>query len=144
MIFINCKAENIQWLLHICVYVGVPPVNLMAQNFGGLNLSSPPHVASIRQPANPMMVGNPMTMGMPASLTTGMPPSMTTGLQGGIPINQSMMGMNMNMGMAAPVMMGSMAGMGVPAVGMGLAHSITPAVGPPKQDAFANFGNFGK
>uniref|UniRef100_A0A3Q0STV5 Clathrin interactor 1 n=1 Tax=Amphilophus citrinellus TaxID=61819 RepID=A0A3Q0STV5_AMPCI len=104
----------------------LPPVNLLAQNFGGLNLSSPPHVTSIRQPANPMMVGNPLTMGMPATMTTGM------------------MGMNMNMGMAAPVMMGGMAGMGVPAVGMGLTHSITPAVVPPKQDAFANFGNFGK
>uniref|UniRef100_A0A3B4GH91 Clathrin interactor 1-like n=1 Tax=Pundamilia nyererei TaxID=303518 RepID=A0A3B4GH91_9CICH len=104
---------------------GVPPVNLLAQNFGGLNLSSPPHVASIRPPANPMMVGNPMTMGMPATMTTGMPgslatgmpASMTAGLQGGIPVNQSMMGMNMNMNMA---------------------------VVPPKQDAFANFGSFGK
>uniref|UniRef100_A0A3P9DHD3 Clathrin interactor 1b n=1 Tax=Maylandia zebra TaxID=106582 RepID=A0A3P9DHD3_9CICH len=113
----------------------VPPVNLLAQNFGGLNLSSPPHAASIRPPANPMMVGNPMTMGMPATMTTGMPgslatgmpASMTAGLQGGIPVNQSMMGMNMNMNM-----------------GMGLPHSITPAVVPPKQDAFANFGSFGK
>uniref|UniRef100_A0A3Q4G6H1 Clathrin interactor 1-like n=1 Tax=Neolamprologus brichardi TaxID=32507 RepID=A0A3Q4G6H1_NEOBR len=107
----------------------VPPVNLLAQNFGGLNLSSPPHAASIRPPANPMMVGNPMTMGMPATMTTGI-------MMG--------MNMNMNMGMSAPVMMGSMAGMGVPAVGMGLPHSITPAVVPPKQDAFANFGSFGK
>uniref|UniRef100_A0A672ZW38 Clathrin interactor 1-like n=2 Tax=Sphaeramia orbicularis TaxID=375764 RepID=A0A672ZW38_9TELE len=130
---------------------GVPPVNLLAQNFGGLNLSSPPHVTPIRPPANPMMAGNTMTMGMPTSmaagmpgtLATGMPPSMTTGTvgMGGIPVNQGMMGMNMsmNMGMAAPVMMG---GMGVP--GMGLTHSITPAMVPPKQDAFANFGNFGK
>ncbi|XP_044226386.1 clathrin interactor 1-like isoform X4 [Thunnus albacares] len=135
---------------------GVPPVNLLAQNFGGLNLSSPPHVTPIRPPANPMMAGNAMMMGMPtsvatgmpASLTTGMPTSMTTGTMGmgGMPVNQGMMGMNMsmNMGMAAPVMMGGMTGMGVPGVGMGLTHSITPAVGPPKQDAFANFGNFGK
>uniref|UniRef100_A0A3P8THM8 Clathrin interactor 1 n=1 Tax=Amphiprion percula TaxID=161767 RepID=A0A3P8THM8_AMPPE len=116
----------------------VPPVNLLAQNFGGLNLSSPPHVTPIRPPANPMMAGNTMTMSMPAS--------MATGLQGGIPVNQGMMGMNMsmNMGMAAPMMMGGMAGMSVPGVGMGLTHSITPAVVPPKQDAFANFGNFGK
>lgn len=92
-----------------------------------------------------MMAGNAMTMGMPASMATGMPASMTTGM-GGIPINQGMMGMNMsmNMGMATPVMMGGMAGMGVPGVGMGLAHSITPGVVPPKQDAFANFGSFGK
>uniref|UniRef100_A0A3B4Z205 Clathrin interactor 1-like n=1 Tax=Stegastes partitus TaxID=144197 RepID=A0A3B4Z205_9TELE len=112
----------------------VPPVNLLAQNFGGLNLSSPPHATPIRPPANPMMAGNAMTMSMPASMATGMPasmaasmpPSMSTGLQGGIPVNQGMMGMNMsmNMGMATPMMMGT--------------------VVPPKQDAFANFGNFGK
>lgn len=99
---------------------------------------------------NTMMMGMPTSVatGMPASMTTGMPPSMTTGTMGmgGLPVNQGMMGMNMsmNMGMAAPVMMGSMTGMGVPGVGMGLTHSITPAVGQPKQDAFANFGNFGK
>ncbi|XP_037835162.1 clathrin interactor 1-like isoform X2 [Kryptolebias marmoratus] len=125
---------------------GVPPVNIMAQSFGGLNISSPPHVTPIRPPANPMMTGNAMTMGVPASLAMGMPPSMTTGLQGGIPVNQGMMGMNMsmNMGMAAPVMMGGMTGVGVPGAGMGLTHSITPAMVPPKQDAFANLGSFGK
>uniref|UniRef100_A0A672HD21 Clathrin interactor 1b n=1 Tax=Salarias fasciatus TaxID=181472 RepID=A0A672HD21_SALFA len=103
---------------------GVPPVNLLAQNFGGLTLSSPPHVTPIRPPAAPMMAGGAMTMGMPAAMAGGVPSSMTTGLQSGMPVNQGMMGMNMsmNMGMAAPVMMG---GMGVP-------------------DAFANFGNFGK
>ncbi|XP_056141049.1 clathrin interactor 1-like isoform X2 [Lampris incognitus] len=139
---------------------GVPPVSLLAQNFGGLNLSSPPSVTPIR-PANPMMAGNTMTMGIPASMATGMPTSMATGMpapmatgtmgmgMGGIPVNQGMMGMNMNinMSMASPVMMGSMAGMGMPGVGMpamGLGHSITPAMVPPKQDAFANFGNFGK
>ncbi|XP_029030068.1 clathrin interactor 1-like [Betta splendens] len=115
---------------------GVPPVNLLAQNFGGLNLTSPPHVTPIRPAANPVMT---------TSIATGMPPPMTTGTMGmgGMPVNQGMMGMNMsmNMGMAAPVMMGGMAGMGVPGVGMSLTH---PAMVPPKQDAFANFGNFGK
>ncbi|XP_072301872.1 clathrin interactor 1-like [Eucyclogobius newberryi] len=126
---------------------GVPPVNLLAQNFGGLTLSSPPHVTPIRPGANPMLSGNSMAFGMPTSapMTTGMPGTMTTGGVNtgsmgmtGISVNQSMMGMNMNMnlGMGAPVMMG------VPA--MGLAHSMSPAVIPPKQDAFANFGNFGK
>uniref|UniRef100_A0A8C9X774 Clathrin interactor 1b n=1 Tax=Sander lucioperca TaxID=283035 RepID=A0A8C9X774_SANLU len=128
----------------------VPPVNLLAQNFGGLNLSSPPHVTPIRPPANPMTMGMPASMatGMPASLASSMPPSMTTGTMGmgGIPVSQGMMGMNMsmNMGMATPVMMGGMTGMGVPGVGVSLAHSINPAMVSPKQDAFANFGSFGK
>uniref|UniRef100_A0A3Q3WBT6 ENTH domain-containing protein n=1 Tax=Mola mola TaxID=94237 RepID=A0A3Q3WBT6_MOLML len=140
----------------ICLCTGLPPINLLAQNFGGLNLSSPPNMTPIRPPPNPMMTSNAMTMGMPGSMATGIstsmaasvPPSMTTGTMGieGIPVNQGMMGMNMNinMGMTTPVMMGGMAGMGVPGVGMGLTHSITPAMVPPKQDAFANFGSFGK
>ncbi|XP_054481779.1 clathrin interactor 1-like [Anoplopoma fimbria] len=127
---------------------GVPPVNLLTQNFGGLNLSSPPHVTPCGPTANSMMASNATTMGMPAPLASSMPLSMATGTMGmgGIPVNQGMMGMNisMNMGMATPVMMGGMAGIGVPGMGAGLAHSITPAVVPPKQDAFANFGSFGK
>ncbi|XP_011481546.1 clathrin interactor 1 [Oryzias latipes] len=132
---------------------GVPPINLLAQNFGGLNLSPSPNVTPIR-PSSSMLAGNSMTMGMPASMATGMPASlpagmptsMATGLQGAVPVNQALMGMNMsmNMGMASPVMMGGMAGMGMSGVGMGLTHSITPAVVQPKQDAFTNFGNFGK
>lgn len=129
---------------------GVPPVNILAQNFGGLNLSSPPHVTPVRPPANSVMASSTMGFGMPTSMTTGMPGSMSstmpTGSLGmaGIPINQGMMGMNMNMnlGMAAPVMMSGMPGMSVSP--MGLTHSMSPAMVPPKQDAFANFGNFGK
>lgn len=129
---------------------GVPPVNILAQNFGGLNLSSPPHVTPVRPPANSVMASNTMGFGMPTSMAPGMPGSMNstmpTGSLGmaGIPINQGMMGMNMNMnlGMAAPVMMSGMPGMSVSP--MGLTHSMSPAMVPPKQDAFANFGNFGK
>lgn len=133
------------WATHIkyiqfCTFfcTGVPPVNLLAQNFGGLNLSSPPHVTPIRPAANPTMTNSAMTMSIPA--TMGMPPSMTTGLQSGIPVNQGMMGMNMsmNMGMSAPVMMGGLA------LHVGMPHSMAPAVVPPKQDAFANLGSFGK
>uniref|UniRef100_A0A8C2ZPG8 Clathrin interactor 1b n=1 Tax=Cyclopterus lumpus TaxID=8103 RepID=A0A8C2ZPG8_CYCLU len=126
-------TKTLPTLNNIIQQQGVPPVNLLAQSFGGLNLSSPPHVTPSRPQATPLMASNAMTMGMPASMATGMPvslassmpPSMTTGM-GGIPVNQGMMGMNisMNMGMATPVMMG--------------------AVVPPKQDAFANFGSFGK
>lgn len=102
-------------------------------------------MTSIRPPANPMMASSTMTMGMPTSMAAGMPPSMTTGTVGMGGLNQGMMGMNMsmNMGMTTPVM-GSMAGMGVPGAGMGLTHSMAPTMVPPKQDAFANFGSFGK
>nr|XP_057943082.1 clathrin interactor 1-like isoform X1 [Doryrhamphus excisus] len=115
---------------------GVPPVHLMAQNFGGLNLSTPPDVTPIRPLANHMMAN------------TTMPPSMTSGPvgMGTLPVNSGMMGMNMsmNMGMAAPIMMGGMTSMGAPGVGMGHTHSVAPGVVPVKQDAFSSFGNFGK
>lgn len=74
----------------------------------------------------------------------GMPNMMGTGTQGmnpmGMPpgqhsmINQGMVGMNIGMG--APF------GMGMPTVGMNPGMSST--VVQPKQDAFANFGNFSK
>ena len=88
-----------------------------------------------------MMASN--AMGMPASMATG---TMGMGMSG-IPVSQGIMGMNMsmNMGLTAPVMMGSMSGLGMPAAGMpalGLAHAIAPVMVPPKQDAFGNFGNF--
>ncbi|XP_034746269.1 clathrin interactor 1-like isoform X2 [Etheostoma cragini] len=137
-------------LNNIIQQTAVPPVNLLAQNFGGLNLSSPPHATPIRPPTNPMTMGMAASMatGMPVSLASSMPHSMTTGTigMGGIPVSQGMMGMNMsmNIGMATPVMMGDMTGIGVPGVGVSLTHSITPAMVSPKQDAFANFGSFGK
>lgn len=76
----------------------------------------------------------------------GMQPGMTGSAMsmppmGGVPVNQGMMGMNMNMGMstAAMGMPGSMGmGTGMPVMGM------NPAMGQPKQDAFADFANFGK
>lgn len=54
-------------------------------------------------------------------------------------MNQSMMGMNMNIGMSA-------AGMGLTGtVGMGMPNlAMTSGTAQPKQDAFANFANFSK
>ena len=76
------------------------------------------------------------------------PPAMATGTMGiggmgvgGMPVNQGMPGMNM--GMTAPAGAGLPGGAaGMPAMGLG--QGMTPTMMPPKQDAFANFGNFGK
>ncbi|XP_061905168.1 clathrin interactor 1-like [Entelurus aequoreus] len=94
---------------------GAPPVALMAQNFGGLNLSSPPPHATPVGPLAGHVTSGPVGMGT-------------------FPVNAGMMGMNMsmNMGVSAPAMMGGMNGVG------------TPGVVPAKQDAFSSFGNFGK
>ncbi|XP_067103678.1 clathrin interactor 1a [Osmerus mordax] len=94
-----------------------PPVNMLSHGFAGMNLGS----AAIRQPTPPMMHPG-MGMGM------------------GLAPNQGMMAMGMNMGVpqAGMGMPGPM-GMGMPAMGM------NPGMGMlPKQDAFADFGNFGK
>ncbi|XP_051514143.1 LOW QUALITY PROTEIN: clathrin interactor 1-like [Myxocyprinus asiaticus] len=112
------------------------PVNMITQGFAGMNLGMQATPAMIRPPANAMMGG--MNMGMQPAMAgsvMGMPPI------GGMPLNQGMMGMNMNMGMssAAMGMPGNMGmGPGMPVMGM------SPAVGQPKQDAFADFANFGK
>ncbi|KAM6953640.1 clathrin interactor 1a [Aplochiton taeniatus] len=98
-----------------------PPVNMLSQGFGAMSLGPVP--VSVRQPTSPMMHPG---MGI------GMAP------------NQGMMGMGMNMGapqasmaMGMPGAMGM--GMGMPTMGMspGMAQQT-------KQDAFADFGNFGK
>ncbi|XP_041948444.1 clathrin interactor 1 isoform X1 [Alosa sapidissima] len=119
-----------------------PPLNMMAQNFAGMNLNSPPAAATgaPRPPLGPMMVsGGQLGMAIP-------PPAMATGTMGvlgvgGVPLNQGMLGMNM--GMTAPAGVGLPGGaVGMPVMGMG--QGMTPGMVPPKQDAFANFGNFGK
>ncbi|XP_052006064.1 clathrin interactor 1-like [Xyrauchen texanus] len=105
------------------------PVNMITQGFTGMNLGMQATPTMVRPPANAMMGG--MNMGMQPTMAgniMGMPPI------GGMPLNHGMMGMNMNMGMSA-------AAMGMPGnMGMGM----SPAVGQPKQDAFADFANFGK
>ena len=73
--------------------------------------------ATVRPPVNPMMYSG---AGM------GMVPNQ--GMMGMVP-NQGMMGMGMTMGMP-------------PAMGMGMMNAAM--VPQPKQDAFADFANFGK
>lgn len=89
---------------------------MLPQGFSMMSLGA----ATVRPPVNPMMhhPGAGMGIGM------GMMPNQ--GMMGMVP-NQGMMGMGMNMGMP---------------VGMGM---MNPAmVSPSKQDAFADFANFGK
>lgn len=108
------------------------PVNMMTQGFAGMNLGMQAAPAMVRPPTNTMMGG--MNMGMQSGMTGSTMPTM-----GGMPVNQGMMGMNMNMGMST-AQMGMPGGMGtgMPVMGM------NPAMGQPKQDAFADFANFGK
>uniref|UniRef100_A0A673GJ95 Clathrin interactor 1-like n=1 Tax=Sinocyclocheilus rhinocerous TaxID=307959 RepID=A0A673GJ95_9TELE len=110
------------------------PVNMMTQGFVGMNLGMQAAPTMVRLPTNSMMGG--MNMGMQPVMTGSTMPMPT---MGGMPVNQGMMGMNMNMGMSTAQMgmTGSM-GTGMPVMGM------SPAMGQPKQDAFADFANFGK
>ncbi|XP_050983591.1 clathrin interactor 1a [Labeo rohita] len=115
---------------------GQTPVNMMTQGFAGMNLGMQAAPAMVRPPTNTMMGG--MNMGMQPGMTGSTMPMPN---MGGMPVNQGMMGMNMNMGMSTAQMgmPGNMGmGTGMPVMGM------NPAMGQPKQDAFADFANFGK
>lgn len=133
------KSDYFNGLFYFFLYpaIGVqPPVNMMTQGFAGMNLGMQAAPAMVRPPTNTMMGG--MNMGMQPGMTGS---AMSIPPMGGMPVNQGMMGMNMNMGMstAAMGMPGSMGmGTGMPVMGM------NPAMGQPKQDAFADFANFGK
>ncbi|XP_014996813.3 clathrin interactor 1 isoform X1 [Macaca mulatta] len=111
------------------------PMNVMTQSFGAVNLSSPSNMLPVRPQTN-TLIGGPMPMSMPNVVTgpMGMAPLGNTPM-----MNQSMMGMNMNIGMSA-------AGMGLTGtMGMGMPNiAMTPGTVQPKQDAFANFANFSK
>ncbi|KAM8765047.1 clathrin interactor 1 isoform 3-T3 [Rhynchonycteris naso] len=111
------------------------PMNVMTQSFGAVNLSSPSNMLPVRPQTNTLM-GGPMPMSMPNVMTgaMGMSPLGNTPM-----MSQSMMGMNMNIGM-------STAGMGLTGtVGMGMPNlAMTSGTVQPKQDAFANFANFSK
>ncbi|XP_066197608.1 clathrin interactor 1 isoform X2 [Saccopteryx leptura] len=111
------------------------PMNVMTQSFGAVNLSSPSNILPVRPQTNTLM-GGPMPMSMPNVMTgaMGMSPLGNTPM-----MSQSMMGMNMNIGM-------STAGMGLTGtVGMGMPNlAMASGTVQPKQDAFANFANFSK
>ncbi|XP_020034803.2 clathrin interactor 1 isoform X1 [Castor canadensis] len=106
------------------------PLNVMTQSFGAVNLSSPSNMLPVRPQTNPL-VGGPVPMSVP---------HMMTGPLGNAPmVKQSMMGMNMSVGVPAAGMgLAGTVGMGMPGIAM------TSGAVQPKQDAFANFANFSK
>lgn len=110
-----------------------PPLNMITQNFSGMTLNAQPPATTARSGINPVVAGGSIGMGMPPVMATG-----TMGI-GGMPANQGLMGMNMNM---APAGIGLQGTLGMP--GMGIGQGLNAAMVQPKQDAFANFGNFGK
>ncbi|KFV70464.1 Clathrin interactor 1, partial [Dryobates pubescens] len=116
------------------------PMNVMTQNFAAVNLSPQPNMMPVRPQTGPLM-GGPMPVGM--GMPTVMSGTMGMTSMGPTPMmNQGMMGMNMNMGVAATGMgLTGTIGMGVPNIAM---TSLTPGTVQPKQDAFANFANFSK
>lgn len=91
------------------------PANMLSQGFSSMSLGP----TTVRPPVNPMMQpGGGMGMNMGMGMGMGMTP------------NPGMMGMGMNMGMPSA---------------MGMRMGMNPAmVQQPKQDAFADFANFGK
>uniref|UniRef100_A0A8C1W4L2 Clathrin interactor 1b n=2 Tax=Cyprinus carpio TaxID=7962 RepID=A0A8C1W4L2_CYPCA len=111
-----------------------PPLNMVTQNFAGMTLNAQPSAAAPRPGVNPMMAGG--TMGMPPSMATGTMGMVSVGT-GGMPVNHGLMGMNM-----MPAGIGLQGALGMPSMGMG--QGMNPTMVQPKQDAFANFGNFGK
>uniref|UniRef100_A0A4W4GH01 ENTH domain-containing protein n=1 Tax=Electrophorus electricus TaxID=8005 RepID=A0A4W4GH01_ELEEL len=110
------------------------PVNMMAQGFAGMNLGMQSGPAPIRPVASPTM-GN---LGMQPAMAGG---AMGMAPMGSMPLGQGMMGMNMGVpavGMGMPGTVGMGMRMPMPVMGMG------SAMVQPKQDAFADFANFGK
>ncbi|XP_051960981.1 clathrin interactor 1-like isoform X2 [Xyrauchen texanus] len=113
-----------------------PPLNMVTQNFAGITLNAQPSALPARAGINPMISGGTSGMGMPPAMATG---TMGIGSMsiGGIPVSQGLIGKNM-----APTGIPLQGALGMPS--MGICHGINPTMVQPKQDAFANFGNFGK
>lgn len=109
---------------------------MVTQNFAGMALNAQPSAAAPRPGVNPMIAGGTMGMGMPPTMATGTMGMGSVGI-GGIPINQGLVGMNM-----MPAGIGLQGALGMPSMGIG--QGMNPTMVQPKQDAFANFGNFGK
>ncbi|KAI4873134.1 hypothetical protein NFI96_016448 [Prochilodus magdalenae] len=123
--------------LNTMMQQGVQPVNLVTQNLAGMTLNAPAGVAA-RPPIPPVMGSGGIGIGMPPTMVTGTVGMGSMGV-GGLPSSQGLMGMNVNM---APAGLGLPGSLGMPVMGLG--QGVTPAMLQPKQDAFANFGNFGK
>uniref|UniRef100_A0A3P8Z505 ENTH domain-containing protein n=1 Tax=Esox lucius TaxID=8010 RepID=A0A3P8Z505_ESOLU len=131
----NCKPSLNNMLQQDPSLSGVQPSINLAQSFGGLNLNIQPTAV----PTNPLMSANTTGLGVPPSMATGTMGMGTMGMVG-MPINQGIMGMNMGV---APVGMGLQGTLGIPGMGIGQ-PMVNAAMMQPKQDVFANFGNFGK
>uniref|UniRef100_A0AAY5KBY7 ENTH domain-containing protein n=1 Tax=Esox lucius TaxID=8010 RepID=A0AAY5KBY7_ESOLU len=148
----NCKPSLNNMLQQDPSLSGVQPSINLAQSFGGLNLNIQPTAVPVRptnplmsatatplRPTNPLMSANTTGLGVPPSMATGTMGMGTMGMVG-MPINQGIMGMNMGV---APVGMGLQGTLGIPGMGIGQ-PMVNAAMMQPKQDVFANFGNFGK
>ncbi|XP_041749480.1 clathrin interactor 1 isoform X2 [Coregonus clupeaformis] len=135
----NCKPSLNNMLQQDPLLSGVQPSINLAQSFGGLNLNVQPTATPIRLSTNPMMPTSAMGLGMPPTMATGTMGMGAMGM-GGVPVNQGIMGMNMGV---APAGMGLQGTLGMPGMCIGQ-PMVNPAMVQPKQDAFANFGNFGK
>ncbi|XP_036845587.1 clathrin interactor 1 isoform X1 [Oncorhynchus mykiss] len=115
----TCKPSLNNMLQQDPLLSGVqPPINL-TQRFGGLNLN----IQAIRLSTNPIMPTSAIDLGMPPTMATG---TMGMGAMRMGGVNQGIMGV-----------------MGLPGT-LGMPGMVNPAMVQPKQDAFANFGNFGK
>lgn len=111
-----------------------PSMSSMAHSFAGMNLNMQPVAAGLRAPGNPILVGGGggVPLGM-ATGTMGMPPMGMMPMGGIMGMN---MNMNMNMGLPGTLVTGM--------PGMGMGQGPAPAMVHPRQDAFADFGSFGK
>ncbi|XP_046724484.1 clathrin interactor 1 isoform X2 [Silurus meridionalis] len=111
-----------------------PSVNLVTHNFSGMTLDTQPLPA--RPAMNPVMAGGNVGVVMAPTMATG---NMGIGSMviGGMPANQSLIGMNMasaSFGLPSTLGMSSMS----------MDQGMSSAMLQPKPQAFQNFGSFGQ